>query len=162
MRRLLLVLLPLLAVACGSSPPTVTSGIATNTLTILTPISVPETIPSPTSGVMCEMDTECFWQAYPQCPTSQRLVVLLAGPTLVHGDTVTQWRNILFHRTGGVCTIFVADQSSAVLSNGKAAGGPGPSYECTNMTREPSGALHLTGCTRGSMPSNDIDVPPHA
>ncbi len=153
MRRLFPVLLSLFLLACDSSPSMNAPTAATSTPTIPapatpTPLLAPTATASPASDVMCEMDTECFWQAYQRCATLQRarLAVLLAGPTLVHGDTVTRWRNIFLGHTSGICDIQVADQTSAVLSNGNVAGAPGPSYRCINMTREPSGTLHVTGC----------------
>ncbi len=164
MRRLSLILLPLLLLSCGSSPPAPTMPVST-AVTPPTSVSlfIPETIPAPTPSGMCEMNTECFWQAYQQCATSQsaRLSVLLEGPTLVHGNTVTSWRNVSLKYIGDTCNILMLDSVSAVLSNGKVAGGPGIGRECSSMTQNPSGTLHITGCTDGPMPSNDIDVPPH-
>lgn len=164
MLRLPLILLPFLLLGCGSSPPmTATPVSATSIPSIPAPLLAPMATAIPTPSSMCEMNTECFWQAYQQCATHQsaHLVVHLAGPTLVHGDTVTGWRNILLHYTGDTCTIFVADQTSAVLSNGNIAGGPGPGYDCMDLTRDPNDMLHITGCSEGSTPSNNIDVPPH-
>ncbi len=162
MRRLSLILLPLLLLACGSSPPAPASPVPTIAApSIPAPLLAPTATALPVPDGMCEMNTECFWQAYQQCATSQRLAVLLAGPTLVHGDTVTRWRNILLRRIGGSCAIQVADQTSIVQSNGNVGGAPGDSYLCMDMERDPSGALHITVCTLGSMPFSDIDVPPH-
>jgi len=130
----------------------------------VTPITVP-VLPTPDASgmIQCDQDTACFWRAYQGCATgtTARVGALFGQSTDSGGNTIWHWRTLSSGQPGAPCTIGVFEQVTVVLLDGNSGGAPGASYQCAQITRDPTGTLHRTNCQWGGSTYVDIDVAVH-